>query len=319
MVMTPDENGVLKPPSKENALVSLLTFEPRLEEIADIHVHFIINADSSDLTPEIWEKIASVIYEEHDKYDGFVVIHGTDTMAYTSSAVSFALQNLGKPIVFTGAQIPGYKLESDARRNLVNAVRLATYDVAEVMVLFGDKVIQAVRASKVSHTMINAFSSINRPKLGQVGVKLEFHRDVQKKSKRKPILSNGFESNIASLALIPGMPVSILFNLLENGVKGVILSGFGTGNIPSCYLPFLKRANEDGIPIVIRSQCLEGITNMKVYATGQSALDYGAIEAYDMSRESTTTKLMWALHKAKNFQEIKTIMHKNYVGEIHIA
>jgi L-asparaginase len=317
MVMVRGHDGSLQPPSSENVLSSVLSFEPRLKEIADIAIHYIINIDSSDMTPRVWDEIASVINKEHDHYDGFVLIHGTDTMAYTASAVSFALQNIGKPVVFTGAQIPGHFLESDARHNLINALRVAAYPTKGVMVLFGDRIIQGVRSSKVSHTKLDAFDSVNHPKMGQVGTKLEFFRESNR-TREKPLFLPGFESRIVSLSLIPGMPVDVLFHFLEGEVKGVILSAYGTGNIPAFYLPFLQKAQERSIPVVIRSQCAEGRTNMSLYASGQRALDYGAIEAHDMSREATTTKLMWALYRAKSLEEIQTIMHKNYVGEIHI-
>lgn len=319
MVMVPDEKGHLKTPSAENALEMLLHLEPKLKQMADIHVRFIVNIDSSDMTPKIWDGIAEAIFEQYDRYDGFVIIHGTDTMAYTASALSFALQKVGKPIVFTGAQIPGHRLESDARRNLVNAVRLAMCDAAHIMVLFGDRILLGARSSKVTHTRLNAFSSVNWPKLGQVGIDLQFFQEVEKKNDRKPELYCGFEQNVASISLIPGMAQEILLMMLEKGLKGLVLSGFGTGNIPHSCLPFLEKAREKQIPIVVRSQCLEGITNMGVYETGQSALNYGAIEAYDMSREAVTTKLMWALHRGKNLREIREIMHKNYAGEIHIG
>jgi L-asparaginase len=319
MVMVPDMNGRLTSPSAENALEMLTNFEPRLQEIAEIDVKFIVNIDSSDMTPKLWDEIAKAVYSGHDLYDGFVIIHGTDTMAYTASALSFALQDLGKPVVFTGAQIPGHLMESDARRNFINAVRLATYNAAHVMVLFGDKIMLGVRASKVSHTRLNAFSSVNWPKLGQVGVKLQFFQDVRKKTGQRPKLFCGFENKVASISLIPGMSVEILMRMLDDGLKGVILSAFGTGNIPHVCLPFLQKARDKQIPIVVRSQCLEGITNMGVYETGQSALNYGAIEAYDMSREAVTAKLMWAIYRSKSLKEIQEIMHKNYAGEIHIG
>ena len=210
-------------------------------------------------------------------------------------------------------------MESDARRNFINAVRLATYDAAHVMVLFGDKILLGVRASKVSHMRLNAFSSVNWPKLGQVGVKLQFFQEVSKKAGQHPKLFCGFADKVASISLIPGMSVDILNSMLDDGLKGIILSGFGTGNVPHACLPFLQKAREKQIPVVVRSQCLEGITNMGVYETGQSALNYGAIEAYDMSREATTVKLMWAIHRAKSLKEIQEIMHRNYAGEIHIG
>ncbi len=317
MVMVPNAQGVLVPPSKENALHSVLSLEPRLHGLADIDLEFIANIDSSDMTPDIWDRLVTSIAKSYSHYDGFVVLHGTDTMAYTASAVSFALRNLGKPVVFTGAQIPGHQLESDARRNLVNAVRLACMDVAGVMLVMGEKILLGVRSSKISHSKLNAFASFNWPKLGEVGRQIQILREVQHKQGQDLRLEEGFVSEIAVLSLAPGMPASVLDHLLSQGVKGIVINAYGTGNIPQIYLPSLERARDKNIPIVIRTQCPEGSTQMSVYATGKQALECGAIEAFDMSLESTITKLMWALKRAKTIEEIKTIMHHNYAGEIN--
>lgn len=315
--MVPNAQGVLIPPSKENALYSVLSLEPRLHALADINLQFIANIDSSDMTSYVWDKLATSIANTYADYDGFVVIHGTDTMAYTASAVSFALQNLGKPIVFTGAQIPGDHLESDARRNFVNAVRLACMDIAEVMLLMGEKILLGVRSSKISHAKLNAFASINFPKLGEVGREIQILRKVNPRHRQSLILETGFVSEIAVLSLAPGMPASVLDHLLDQGLKGMVLNAYGTGNIPQMYLSFLKRAREKNMPVVIRTQCPEGSTQMAVYATGKQALECGSIEAFDMSLEATITKLMWALYRARTIEEIKVIMHYNYAGEIH--
>lgn len=318
MVMVPDAQGVLVPPCKENALYSILSLEPRLDSIAEIHIEYIANIDSSDMTPETWDRLAYAIANVYSRYDGFVVLHGTDTMAYTASALSFALQNLGKPVVFTGAQIPGDQLESDARRNLVNAVRLACKDIAAVMILMGEKILLGVRASKISHAKLNAFASNNFPKLGEIGRQITILREVTKKSEQRKNLDiqTGFESEIAVLSLVPGMPVTVLDHLLDHGLKGVVLNAYGTGNIPRTYIPFLERAHSEKVPVVIRTQCPEGSTQMAVYATGKQALECGSIEAFDMSLETTITKLMWALKRATTIDGVKTIMHHNYVGEI---
>lgn len=317
MVMVPNSQGVLVPPSKENALHSVLSFEPKLNELADIDLEYIANIDSSDMTPEIWDKLAASIEAKYSRYEGFVVIHGTDTMAYTASAVSFALQNLGKPVVFTGAQIPGHQIESDARRNLVNAVRLACMNVAGVLLLMGEKILLGVRCSKISHFKLNAFASFNWPKLGEVGRQIQFSRETSRKTGQRPSLQTGFATEIAVLSLAPGMPASVLDNLLVHGIKGIVLNAYGTGNIPRIYLPSLEKARQMNIPVVIRTQCPEGSTQMSVYATGKQALECGAIEAFDMSLEATVAKFMWALKRAKTIEEIKTIMHRNYAGEIN--
>lgn len=315
MVMVPNAHGVLVPPSKENALHCVLSLEPRLHGIAELDLEYIVNIDSSDMTPDVWDRVAQTINDSYSRYDGFVVIHGTDTMAYTASAVSFALQDLGKPVIFTGAQIPGTQIESDGRRNLVNAVRLACMDIAGVILVMGEKILLGVRSSKISHAKLNAFASFNSPKLGEVGRQIQILHKVKPKSSQPLKLQCGFVSDIVVLSLAPGMPASILDQL--QGIRGIVLNAYGTGNIPKIYLPCLEKVRQKNIPVVIRTQCPEGSTQMSVYATGKQALDCGAIEAFDMSLESTITKLMWALKRGKTVEEIKTIMHHNYAGEIN--
>lgn len=317
MVMVPNSHGALISPSKENALHSVLSLEPRLHDLADIDLEFIANIDSSDMTPEIWDRLAVAIDKSYARYDGFVVIHGTDTMSYTASALSFALQDLGKPVVFTGAQIPGHQLESDARRNLINALRLACMDIAGVLLLMGEKILLGVRSTKISHSKLNAFASFNWPKLGEVGRLIQIQREVKRKTDKKPSLQTGFVPEIAVISLVPGMQASVLDHLLDHVLKGIVLNAYGTGNIPKVYLPCLERARLKNIPVIIRTQCPEGSTQMSVYSTGKQALECGAIEAFDMSLESTIAKLMWALKRGRAIEEIKKIMHHNYAGEIN--
>jgi len=317
MVMVPNSQGALVPPSRENALHSILSMEPRLYGLADIDLEFIANIDSSDITPEIWDQLASTIASAYPRYDGFVILHGTDTMAYTASAVTFALRNLGKPVIFTGAQISGHRIESDARRNLVNAVRVASMDIAGVFLLVGERILLGVRSTKISHSKLNAFASFNWPRIGEVGRAIQLIREVTPKSGQPLQLECGFAVDIAVLSLAPGMPASVLDHLLEHGIKGIVLNAYGTGNIPHVYMSSLERSRQKKIPIVIRTQCPEGSTQMSVYATGEKALSCGAIEGFDMSLEAAVTKLMWALKRGKTIEEIKAIMHTNYAGEIN--
>jgi L-asparaginase len=316
IVMVENHEGVLVPSDEETALRSLNGLEPRLEEWANIDLVFIANIDSANMTPTLWEEIATVIHQNYAQYDGFVVTHGTDTMAYTASALSFVLQDLGKPVVFTGAQIPGHHIESDAKRNLVNAVRLALMDVAGVLLVFDEQVILGARSSKVSHTKLAAFTSVNQPPLMEIGVFFQPPPSAPKRHAHEPRLEMGFDPQIAVISLIPGMPISLLDALLDSDPHGIVLIAYGSGNIPETYLPFLERAQKNQVPVVIRSQCLEGSTRMQVYTTGKQALDFDVIEAYDMSLETTIVKLMWALKRGVGYEGIKTIMHTNYVGEL---
>lgn len=317
--MQRNEKGALAPPDKEHALQSLLDLEPRLYELAHVDLVFIANIDSTNMTPLLWDTMATRIFDHYEEYDGFVITHGTDTMAYSASALSFALQNLGKPVVFTGAQIPGCQLESDARRNLINAVRLALTDIAAVMVVLCERILLGVRSSKISHRELDAFKSINTRSFGKLGVDIRLDMPASKRHAEPISLCLGFDSKIAVISLIPGMPLSVLEGLLTCDLHGVVLIAYGTGNIPEIHLPFLEKAWAQKLPVVIRTQCLEGSTSMEIYATGRQALQFNVIEVYDMSLESTITKFMWALKRGVPFEELKAVMQKNYAGEICIS
>ena len=314
--MTESAEGGLVVSEKAQAINSLLNLEPNLKATVDLEVHYIDNIDSSNMKPEHWDKIASVIAEKYDSYDGFVITHGTDTMAYTSSALSYALGNLGKPVTVTGSQIPGDKIETDARRNFVNAVRVATMDLAGVYVIFDEEIISGARASKVSESKLNAFETVNWDLAGEIRIDIRLSPEVKKRHSGKLNLQTGFEANVAAMNLYPGMPKEIIDNVLDNGIKGLVLSAFGSGNLSYEYLPAIAKAKEKKIPVVVDTQCLEGATLMHVYDVGKKAMEAGAIQAFDMSFESSVTKLMWALKRAP-YEEIEKIMHTNYTGEIN--
>jgi len=318
LVMEENKKGALATPNKSKSIQNLLNIEPNIKKIAKLEVEYVDNIDSTNMEPAHWDKMVDVISKNYDKYDGFVITHGTDTMAYTSSALSFALQNLGKPVVLTGAQIPGGKIETDARRNFVNAVRVATMDVAGVFLVFDEEIIRGSRASKVSESKLDAFETINQELLGEIRVDVRFHHDHLKRHKKKLKAMSGFEPRVLAITLVPGLTEEILENILDSDIKGIVLRGFGTGNVPSKHLSILKKARQKGIISVIDSQCLEGSTMMHIYEVSKQALDAGVIQAYDMSIEATTTKLMWALKHAKNYSEVERIMYKNYTGEINI-
>jgi L-asparaginase len=315
LVMEEDERGSLRTPALDRAIENLLNMETRLDELADIEVAYIDNIDSSNIRPGHWDRVASVIGENYEEHDGFVVTHGTDTMAYTASALSFVLRGLGKPVVFTGAQIPGTRIESDARRNFVNAVRVARMDLSGVLIVFDRKIILGARATKFSESRLDAFTAVNRGVVGDIRVDIRLGEHAPRAAGPLDV-QTGFEENVAIVTLVPGMPPAVLTNIVESGIRGLVLRGFGTGNVAHDYHDAIERAATLDIPVVVTTQCLQGATMMHKYALGAKLLDLGAIQAYDMSIESTVTKLMWALRRADSVDAVRAIMHTNFCGEI---
>jgi len=317
IVMVKTKDGILDMGEKEKAIQNLLKLEPRIYELADITVEYIDNIDSTNITGKHWDTIAETIAKKYDDYDGFVITHGTNTMAYTSSALSFALQNLGKPVVLTGAQIPGDQVETDARRNFVNAIRLATMDLAAVAVVFDEEIMLGARASKVSESKLDAFETINWDDLGEIRLEIKLS-DKHKSRHNRPLnLQTGFEDNIAVITLFPQMNPVALKTAIHKGIKGVILRGYGAGGISYAYLDLLEELKKRKVPVIVSTQCMEGATLMHMDDVGTKALKAGVIQAHDMSIECTITKLMWALRRAP-YETIKEIMHTNYTGEINI-
>jgi L-asparaginase len=318
MVMMRNAEGSLSSPSAEKALELIRSLEPQVFERVDVTVEFIFNGDSSNILPPIWDEIGQAIYKAYDSYDGFVIIHGTDTMAFTSSALSLSLKNLGKPVVLTGAQIPGSYINSDARLNWVNAVLLATENVAGVMILFGKSIFDGAKVCKVSHSRLDAFSSINAPLLGEVQTQIILSASARKRHEHKMDWEGGFDSKVSLILLFPGICLDFLVPSLGKELKGIILAAYGTGNISSCHLPFLQKAQDKKVPIIIRTQCLEGTTCMNIYETGRQALEYGVIEAYEMSLESSLVKLMWALDKKVPYERMRETLHQNSPKEVFL-
>lgn len=315
--MQESKDGALVVAEKEKAIKALLNLEPRLKEIADCSVHYVDNIDSTNITSGHWDEISQVISDNYDKYDGFVITHGTDTMAYTSSALSWTLQNIGKPVVLTGSQIPGDRVETDARRNFVNAVRLATMDISGVMLVFDEEVILGTRASKVSESKLDAYETINWDDLGEIRIDIRLSDEHKPRHKRPLNLQKGFEENIAVITLFPQMTPNTLSAIINTGIKGLVLRGYGSGNISYAYLDVLEELKKRKIPVVVNTQCLEGATLMHLYDVGKKALEMGVIQAHDMSLECTVTKLMWAIKHAP-YETVKEIMNTNYTGEINI-
>lgn len=253
--------------------------------------------DSSNATPATWTQIATTIFEQRERFDGFVVLHGTDTMAYTSSALSFMLPDFGKPVVLTGSQIPLGVARSDGRQNLISALQVAgSTDIPEVSLVFGDTVLRGNRATKVDSSGMAAFDSPNMVPLARLGVDISVDHAVVRRSLpgSRPQLRAGQPAHIAAVRLFPGFEGSTLANLVRDPLQGLILQAYGAGNGPANDAEFL-RAIEDatrrGVVVMVVTQCVRGSVDPSAYVTGSALADAGALPGYDMTTEAALTKL----------------------------
>lgn len=315
MVRNP-KTGALQPAV---SAVDIIKDFPDIQKFMKLDFKVVMNMDSSNMNPGHWSEIAKTIHGLYDKYDGFVVAQGTDTMAYSASALSFALQNLSKPVVLTGSLIPLTELGSDGRNNLVYACMTATLDIAEVCMVFANKIIRGNRAKKYHESFVAVFHSPNYPYLGELGRPIKLHEWRKKRRKRVLQFQSKFDSNIALIKLFPGFDPAIIQRAVERKVSGIIIEGFGPGNVPfieNSIIPEIERATKNDIPVVVANQMEKGITNLTAYEAGYYAKKAGAISSKDMTTEATVAKFMWVLAKTKKLPEIKKLMEKDLVGEL---
>ncbi len=292
---------------------------PELSEIADIDMEQLFFEDSSDINKDHWSRLIGYIAEKYDAYDGFVILHGTDTMAYTASALSFGLQKLGKPVILTGSQVPMSNIRSDARRNLVNAVEMATLSLNEVAICFNDFVYRGNRATKMSIGDFDAFASPNFPPLAEIGLNIEFNRPTPRPEAELETHTS-FDENLFLLKLFPNLKPSFLDNLELANMRALIIEAFGSGNFPvhgdASLLPFLKKCARQGIILVITSQAAYDSVDLSKYESGRKALELGALSAKDMTTEATLTKMMYLLGNYKSDEEIKRLIQTDISGEL---
>lgn len=310
------KTGVLEP--AEDASEILRSF-PELQKIVQFDFKVVVNMDSSNMSPDVWTLIAKKIHQYYDQYDGFVIAHGTDTMAYTASALSFALQNLNKPVVLTGSLIPLNEVGSDGRNNLIYACLTACQDIAEVCIVLSDRILRGNRAKKYHESLSALFHSPNYPHLGELGRPIKLNDWRKKRRGRKLDFNPNFDPKISLLKLFPGFDPEIIDKVLERGAHGIVLEGFGPGNVPSfdqSIIPQIEKVLKKGVPVVIANQMEKGVTNLTAYEVGYRAHEAGAISSKDMTTEATVSKLMWTLAQTRKVVEIQRIMESDLAGEL---
>lgn len=314
--MKEDARGALAVPTRKEAVSILRSIEPRLGRIADYDIRAVANLDSTNMNPRHWDRLLEAIARDYPRYDGFVLTHGTDTMAYTAAALSIGIEHLGKPVVLTGSQIPGPRIESDARSNLVNAFRLAADDCSGVFVVFDERILRGVRATKASESRLDAFTSVNSDDAGEIRLNLRLRPELPHRRSGPISIRPGFDPHIFIHTLTPGCdPDDMVFLLDDRKIHGIILQGYGTGNLPFSFERFFRKARERKVPVVVTSQCLEGRTLMHSYEVGRRALDLGVIEGFDQSLEVLAVKLMWALAHHP-YGRIRGVIQRNFCGEL---
>lgn len=281
--------------------------------------------DSSDITPSDWKRIANVIHKFYNEFDGFVVLHGTDTMAYTGTALSFMLEGLQKPIIFTGSQLPIGDLRTDAKENLISSIHYAALErygepvVKEVCIYFEYKLYRANRTTKLSTQHFDAFKSPNYPELGESGLHMMVNRqNLYASNNTKLNIISGFCEDVGLLKIFPGMSDAFLLQILSTpNLKALIIEAYGSGNIfdrPK-FAEALRQKADEGLIIIIGTQCIGGSVELGLYSASQLFVDVNALSAKDMTTESAVVKAMFVLGNQEIFTDIRKSLVKNIRGE----
>ena len=293
----------------------------QLRTYYDITVDDVICLDSSNIRPEEWQLIARRIFEERAGFNGIVVSHGTDTMAYTASAVTFMLPNIDLPVVFTGSQLPLADMLSDGPDNLRTAFAMAAAGHPGVFLAFDRKVMLGCRAVKVRASGFSAFESVNARYAAQVSNRgLVVDTRVLPASSGVPALRPEISQSVFLLKLTPGLNPAVFEMLAAMGYRGIVIEAFGLGGVNVLHrgLRGIRRAVEDGISVVVTTQCLYDSANLEVYQVGSQLLELGVIQGRDMTSEAAMTKLMWAIGQGLSPEEITELFQKNLAGEITV-